>query len=81
MVEYHYFLYGISDCPFCVKAKQLLNDMDILYVYTEIDKDNKTFFLNKMALKTNNQRTFPLVFHNDKFIGGFTQLDDYLAFN
>lgn len=74
-------LYGLSDCSYCVKAKQLLDDMKIIYEYREIKQENKTKFLDDMAEKTNNQRTFPLVFHREKFIGGFTELDEYLAFH
>lgn len=75
-----YTIYGISHCKFCVKTKQLLNDMEKVYEYIEIKQENKTKFLNDMASKTNNQRTFPLVFVKDNFIGGFLELDDYLAF-
>ncbi len=75
-----FIIYGVSNCPFCIKAKQLLNDMENIYEYIEIKQENKTKFLNEMSNKTNNQRTFPLIFQKDNFIGGFTELDEYLAF-
>ena len=74
-----FILYGIPNCPFCLKAKKLLDDMEILYKYYEIKIENKSDFLNDMSDKTKNQRTYPLIFH-DNFIGGFNELEDYLAF-
>ena len=75
-----FILYGIPNCPFCLKAKQLLDDMEILYKYHEIKIEMKSEFLNEMSGKTKNQRTYPLIFHSDDFIGGFSELEDYLAF-
>lgn len=75
-----FILYGLSDCSFCLKAKELLNDMAIIYEYYEIKQENKTKFLDEMSESTNNQRTFPLIFHRNEFIGGYTELEDYLAF-
>lgn len=75
-----YKLYGISNCTYCQASKKLLNEMDIEYDYIQIDRNVKTQFLDSMKEKTNNQRTFPLIFHNDIFIGGFKQLNEYLAF-
>lgn len=76
-----FYIYGISNCSFCLKTKRLLDDMNIAYEYQEIKQEEKSKFLDDMADKTNNQRTFPLVFHNDKFIGGYTDVDELLAFS
>jgi glutaredoxin len=75
-----FILYGIPNCSFCLKSKQLLDEMKLLYQYHEINVEKKSEFLDDMAPKTNNQRTFPLVFHQDEFVGGYTELEDYLAF-
>lgn len=73
-------IYGIENCLFCNKTKQLLDDMNITYDYVLININIKTEFLNNMADKTNNQRTFPLIFQNDIFIGGYSDIEDYIAF-
>jgi glutaredoxin 3 len=75
-----FILYGINNCSYCTKSKQLLDDMGIYYEYFEIKAEEKSIFLNNMANETNNQRTFPLIFHNSTFIGGFSELEEYLAF-
>ena len=75
-----FILYGIPNCPYCVKAKELLDDMEIDYDYREIQIENKSIFLDNMADKTNNQRTYPLIFKQNDFIGGFSELEEYLAF-
>ena len=40
----------------------------------------KTEILDELADKTNNQRTFPVIFKEKTFIGGFTELKDKLDF-
>ena len=73
-------IYGIENCLFCNKTKQLLDEMNISYDYVLVDINTKTEFLNNFSEKTNNQRTFPLIFYNKEFIGGFGELEDYIAF-
>jgi len=75
-----FILYGVSNCSYCLKSKQLLDDMSMIYKYHEVKQEEKTEFLDTISDKSNNQRTFPLVFHRDEFIGGYTELENYLAF-
>lgn len=70
-----YTIYGSETCPFCVKAKELLNEKEIKYIYHDV----KTYGTLKEALDylanlTNNQRTIPVIFKKDKFIGGYDDL-------
>lgn len=75
-----FILYGIPNCSFCQKSKQLLDEMKFLYNYNEIKIEKKSEFLDNMSKKTNNQRTYPLVFHRGEFVGGYSELEEYLAF-
>ncbi len=75
-----FILYGIANCSYCLKSKQLLDDMNIPYQFYQIQTEDKSLFLDKMSEKTDNQRTFPLIFYGSDFIGGFTELEDYVAF-
>jgi len=79
-----YTIYTKKSCSFCTKAKFLLS--------TEIPKPNiiscdeyltdpqlKTEFLNFIQTLTGgiSHRTFPIVFYNGIFIGGYSQLEEY----
>lgn len=70
-----YTIYSKPSCPFCVRAKQLL---DILgEEYTEI---NITEGDNRQALNEHlgyEARTVPQIWHESKHIGGYTDLVEY----
>lgn len=74
-----YIIYGADKCPFCNKAKDLLDNNNKQYVYYDIT-DKKTKIMNELADKTNNQRTVPIIFDNQKFIGGYTELSNIILF-
>ena len=67
-------IYTKATCPYCVSAKQLLQNKGVMY--TEIDvlgmSETET---QALAQKTNNYRTVPKIFIGDTFIGGFSDLD------
>lgn len=64
-----------TDCTFCVKAKKLLLQSD--------------FFLEERNIQTNwtkedllkvvpNARTVPQIFIDNEYVGGYTDLVDYI---
>lgn len=64
-------LYTWNHCPYCVRAKVLLESKNIPYTEHNIDNDDaKKAELHQQT----NQTTVPFVFINDEFIGGFTEL-------
>lgn len=66
-----------SNCSYCTKAKDLLPDANIILCDTYL-KECRDDFLASMDSKTGVQhRTFPMIFHDGKFIGGYTNLVDY----
>lgn len=80
--ENGYTIYSKQDCTFCIKAKKLLDDDK--HTYTTIYCDdillNKRIeFLNFMAQYT-SQKTFPFIFYNETFIGGYQELLEHLTF-
>lgn len=80
--ENGYTIYSKQDCMFCIKAKKLL-DVD-KYTYTTIHCDelllnNRVEFLNFMS-KFTSQKTFPFIFHNGQFVGGYQELLEHLTF-
>ena len=60
-----------SYCPFCKKAKEILNKNKIKF--EEHIMDNKPEELEKMKNKYNHQ-TVPIILLNGKFIGGCDDL-------
>ena len=81
--ERGFTIYTKPKCGYCEKAKELLKNEN--NIYKIIDCDNYCFhhrndFISFMKNKTNNtwNNTFPIIFHNEKYIGGFTDLVKYI---
>lgn len=74
-----FIIYGTDDCKFCVLSKKFLIKENIDFEFIDISK-NKTEILDKFSKISNNQRTIPLIFDNDNFIGGYSNLIEYLSF-
>lgn len=66
-------LYTKATCPYCIRAKQLLNHKGV--TFTEIDMPSiSDEERSALAQKTNNYRTVPQIFIGEKFIGGCDDL-------
>lgn len=65
-------IYTLNYCPYCKKAKELLNDLG--KDFTEFDiTDNEDEALDELYEKT-GRSTVPQIFVNDRFIGGCDDL-------
>jgi glutaredoxin len=67
-----FLVLGTSRCEYCTRAKLLLDDEDIRYIYTDLDqvwKDWRTVFDDKdiisSGLPSERKRTIPLIFRVD----------------
>ena len=68
-----YTIYSKSNCPYCTKAKQLLTTAHIVECDDFLTAD-KPDFLRQMDVFTGLQyRTFPMIFYDGDFVGGFTE--------
>jgi glutaredoxin 3 len=65
-------VYTKRSCPFCVRAKHLLDRKGVRY--EEIDVDGKDE-LRVWLAETTGQKTVPQIFAGDRPLGGFTDLD------
>jgi glutaredoxin 3 len=65
-------LYTTQSCPFCIAAKNLLKIKNLRF--EEIDLTSRTELRLEISTKY-NWRTVPLIIIDDKFIGGFDELD------
>ena len=72
-----YTIYTKSGCTYCDMVKLLLDDEDIFYSVVNCDdylKDDREKFLNFIAILAGKPyKTFPMVFYDDKFLGGFSE--------
>ena len=65
-------VYSTSVCPYCVRAKQLLERKGI--EYKEINLSQEAPEVRIELMQKTNHRTVPQIFIKDQFIGGFDQL-------
>jgi glutaredoxin len=72
-----FVIYSKNECIFCLKVKTLLNQRGLDFNEINCDeyilRDKSCFlsFMSKMSMQTIN--TFPVVFYNNHFIGGYNE--------
>ena len=65
-------IYTWQYCPFCIKAKTLLNKKNIKFTEYKIDGDETA--RDEMSLRASGRRSLPQIFINDEGIGGCDDL-------
>ena len=65
-------IYTWSSCPFCIRAKRLLDQKGIDYTEYCIDGDEAA--RHDMAERANGRRSLPQIFINDHHVGGCDDL-------
>ena len=74
-----YFVYGITDCPACLRACASLMESDLEYVFVETDFAKS---YREQLKKQYRWTTFPIVVRRDGpetlIIGGFEELSRHL---
>lgn len=61
-------IYTWQFCPFCIRAKALLDKKGVEYTEYAIDGDEVA--REKMAERANGKRSLPQIFISDRHIGG-----------
>jgi glutaredoxin 3 len=67
-------IYTTNYCPFCIRAKSLLNRKGI--AFEEIDVTDDDAMREKMIELSGGRRTVPEIFINGKIVGGYDELSD-----
>lgn len=67
-----YIIFHKEGCIYCKKTFNLLNNSASKFRSFPIE--NKELFFNSIQHLINNHHTFPVIFFNNKFIGGFNDL-------
>ncbi len=65
-------IYTWRTCPFCIRAKGLLDDKGVEYIEYAIDGDENA--RDKMADRGDGRRSVPQVYINDVHVGGCDDL-------
>jgi len=65
-------IYSWQTCPYCIRAKLLLNWKGVKFTEYKIDGDGAARI--KMAERANGRRSVPQIFINDQHIGGCDDL-------
>ena len=65
-------IYTTNTCPYCVRAKALLDSKDLDYAVIDVTGNEAA----RLALveKSGGRRTVPQIFINDKGVGGYDDL-------
>ena len=69
-------IYSKPNCPWCVKAKELLNKLHLSYDEKVLDVDYKREDLRELVGK-HLTLTVPQIFINDRRIGGYEDLVEW----
>ncbi|MCF6237894.1 MAG: glutaredoxin 3 [Candidatus Marinimicrobia bacterium] len=64
-------VYSTAYCPYCVRAKQLLERKDVEYQEIMVDRDPN---LMQEMMERSQRRTVPQIFIGDQSIGGYDEL-------
>ncbi|MEL7547883.1 MAG: glutaredoxin 3 [Pseudomonadota bacterium] len=65
-------IYTKSWCPFCQRAKALLNTLEV--IFDEVDVEDEPARLKEMLERADGVRTVPQIFINGQHIGGSDDL-------
>lgn len=68
-------LYGKSGCPFCDKAKMLLESKELKYKYVDVTENEQSLnYVKEYWTKQGKRPTVPLIVIDGIEIGGYTEL-------
>lgn len=65
-------IYSTKTCPFCRKAKDLMEKEGVSYTEVDVTEDVDT---RLKISEISGYRTVPQIFVDDKFIGGYTDVE------
>ena len=70
-------MYSTGMCPYCVRAKTLLNNKGVEFEEIRIDGDRE---LMQEMMQRSNRRTVPQIFIGDYHVGGFDDMAELDAY-
>ena len=73
---YTIVVHSLNNCVFCDKAKDFLKNKNFIFEEVLYNRSTDTDSIMYLVEKT-NWTSFPQIFVNDVFIGGYDQLLEY----
>lgn len=70
-----YKVYGKPSCTFCLRAKKLLERKGVEFEYIDIQQDAWGY----EVVVSSGQRTVPVIYQDEKLVGGFEELNKKLV--
>jgi glutaredoxin len=73
-------IYTTNNCPFCRKAKVLLDALAITYIEKTIlsrQDETRVELAEKMRLKEGERLFVPQIWIDDDYIGGYDKLEEW----
>jgi glutaredoxin len=80
-------MFALESCGYCQKAKELFNSKGITPKIIYVNKNDNSWeevwkqYINQAENSQQNYSTFPRIFKNNRFIGGFGDLETYFNSN
>jgi glutaredoxin len=69
-----WYIFTMKGCKYCSEAINLLSQHNQHFTTQEVNKYNIKDIYSIIDSSTSNYRYFPIIFHNDEFIGGYQEL-------
>lgn len=73
-----WFMFTKSKCSFCTKAKAMLPEAKTVNCDTYIAKNRAGFLQYVDSVSGQRPRTFPMIFFDGRFMGGYTSTKRYV---
>lgn len=71
-----FIIYSKPNCTYCVQAKTLLKMKGFSFIEIDLtENDNLSQFRERLP----NAKTVPQIYHNETYVGGYTELVPYLT--
>ncbi len=67
-------IYSTKICPYCVRAKMILEKRNIKYIEYKVDEDSEKYM--EMLELSGGRQSVPQIFLDEKHIGGYDDLVD-----
>ena len=68
-------IWSKDNCPFCIKAKEMLSLKDIKYEERNISSGN--WSREQLLEAVPNAKTVPQIWMHGRYVGGYTELQQY----